>query len=226
MQQMVQTIQAIARHEMARASHAQLGVVSSVFGHAAEPDYACTVTLRESGIVLPRAPIATGLIGSVGLPVEGDLVVVLFMDGDLHAPVIVGRLYSEKVDPPKHGPGEVVIAVPGHVGSEDEQIVVKAETPEGGGRTLSITLAGQTEVKVTLDDEKIVLAAGEAKLTLSQSGASDGLAEIAVGQAKVSVAQGGDVAVETTGKLSLKATEIEIAGDASVKITGAAVELN
>jgi hypothetical protein len=63
-------------------------------------------------------------------------------------------------------------------------------------------------------------------LELTQSGASDGKAELKVGDAKVTLEQAGDVKIETTGKLSLKATDIEIKADASVKVSGTTVELN
>jgi len=42
----------------------------------------------------------------------------------------------------------------------------------------------------------------------------------------VTIKQSGDISVETTGNLTLKASQIEIKADASVKISGATVELN
>jgi hypothetical protein len=38
--------------------------------------------------------------------------------------------------------------------------------------------------------------------------------------------QGGDATLDTTGKLTLKGKDVEIAGDASIKIAGQKVDLN
>ena len=112
-QQAVNTIRRIARHEVEQRNAVALGVVQSLHGSNGEPSYACTVELRDSGIVLPKVPIATGLIGTAALPREKDLVVVVFAGGDLHAPVVMGRLYTEEVAPPDNGPGEFVLGLPG-----------------------------------------------------------------------------------------------------------------
>ena len=226
MQNVVHTIQSIARHEVLKRSHAQLALVTSVHGANAQPDYACTVKLRETGLVLPKVPIATGVIGQAGLPRENDLVVVMFMDGDVHAPVVIGRLYSEKVDPPKHEPGEVVIALPGHEKDPDRQMVVTARTPDDGSRHLGIRLGGKVEVEVVIDDEGVLLRAEDASLTVSQSGANDGKVELKAGDAVVTLSQNGDVEVEARGKLTLKAREVEIAADVQVKVAGQTLELN
>ncbi len=77
--QLVHTIRQIARHETRKQWAPALGVVMSVFGTNGTTDYACTVELRELGIVLPRVPIATDLIGAAALPREEDLVVVVFV---------------------------------------------------------------------------------------------------------------------------------------------------
>ena len=86
MHRVVQTIRQVARHELDQRCNMSLGVVKSTHGTNGEQNYACTVQLRESGIVLPKVPIATNVIGSASLPRENDLVVVVFAGGDLHAP--------------------------------------------------------------------------------------------------------------------------------------------
>jgi uncharacterized protein involved in type VI secretion and phage assembly len=223
---MVHTIRRIARDEVAHAPAAALGVVTSLHGRDGEPDHACTVQLRESGIVLPRVPIATGLIGVAALPREQDLVLVVFAGGDLHAPVVVGRLYNEAVDPPKHAPGELVAWLPGGEEDEDKTLRLTVKTPDDGTRSIELVIGGDVEVKVEIDDQKIRLQAQDASITLSQSGSSDGKAELKVGDSSIVVEQGGDVTITASGKLELKANEVKVTGDSSVKVTGQTIDLN
>jgi uncharacterized protein involved in type VI secretion and phage assembly len=223
MHRMVQTIQQIARHEMAQQAAPCLGVVKEI--HTSGPDYACTVQLRDSGVVLPKVPIAVQFIGFASIPREHDLVLVAFAGGDLHAPVVIGRLYNEEVEPPKNAPGELVSILPGDETSKTERIELRVATD--GGRSIKLTLAGDSvSVELAVDDGGIHFKAQDVTLELTQSGASDGKAELKVGDAKVTLEQSGDVSVETTGKLSLKAMDIEIKADNSVKISGTTVDVN
>ena len=61
---------------------------------------------------------------------------------------------------------------------------------------------------------------------MTQSSGSDGKAELQVGDSKIVVEQGGDVTIEAAGTLKLKATKIEISGDATVKVAGQTIDLN
>lgn len=226
MQGMIEAIRAIARDEDQRLSHARIGVVTSVHGAGDAPDHACTVRLRETGLVLPRVPMAVGLLGSASLPQEDDLVVVLFVEGDLHAPIVVGRLYTDTVEPPPHGPGEVVIALPERESEPDKQLIVRLATPGDGTRALSIALGGDVAVAVDIDDGGVSVKVGDTALTLTQSGSSDGAVTLSAGDAAITLSQGGDVTIETSGKLTLSAREVEIAGDATVKVAGQTIKLN
>jgi uncharacterized protein involved in type VI secretion and phage assembly len=227
MHRLVQTIQQIARHEAAQQAAPSLAVVQSVHGANGTKEYACTVQLRESGVVLPKVPIATQIIGQVHLPRKNDLVLVAFAGGDLHAPVVIGRLYNEEVEPPKHAPGELVTVLPGDETDQNKALELRVKTPGDGTRSVTLTLAGTSvAIEVAIDDESIRFTVQDVSLELKQTGASDGQAELKVGDAKVTLKQSGDVSVETTGNLTLKAKQIEIKADASVKISGATVELN
>ncbi|HKO58447.1 MAG TPA: phage baseplate assembly protein V [Thermoanaerobaculia bacterium] len=225
MHRLVSTIQQIARHEAAQQAAPCLGIVQSVHGSGAGPDYACTVQLRESGVVLPKVPIAVQFIGFASLPRENDLVLVAFAGGDLHAPVVIGRLYNEEVAPPANAPGELIAFLPGDAKTSTDRIELKVATD--GGRKIELKLAGNSvNVEVLIDDGGIQFKAQDVVLALTQSGPSDGKAELKAGDAKVTLEQSGDVSVETTGSLKLKAGQIEIKADGSVKISGATVELN
>ncbi|HPP45965.1 MAG TPA: phage baseplate assembly protein V [Accumulibacter sp.] len=223
MQRVVHTIRQIARQEVQQQWAPALGIVGALF---ADDDYACTVTLRESGLVLPRVPIASGLIGWVAPPQEGDLVVIVFLGGDANAPVIVGRLYDEQVAPPSSSAGQAIAQLPHAVSDAQQALRLHIETPDDGSRRLTLSLAGSVQVELQVDDEGLFLRAQDASLRLSQSGASDGKAELIVGGSQVTIEQGGDVSVVAEGTLKLKARQIELAADAQIKITGQMVNVN
>lgn len=226
MHRVVSTIRGIAREEAQRRWHPAHAVVTSVHGRNGEQLHACTVKLRETGLVLPKVPIAVGLIGMAALPQVGDLVLVAFAGGDLHAPVVVGRLYSEQTAPPEHDRNELVAWLPGASEGTDDAVRLAVRTPEGGPRKVEVLLDGNVRVEIRLEDERLLVAAGEAKLELTQSGGSDGKASLTVGQASIVVEQGGDVTVEAGGTLTLKGTKVEISGDATVKVAGQTIQLN
>jgi uncharacterized protein involved in type VI secretion and phage assembly len=226
MQRAVETIRSIARHEVQQRWTSTLALVKSVQGANGTKQHSCTLELRESAIVIPEVPIATGMIGAVSLPRENDLVLVLFPGGDLHGAVVVGRLYNEEVSPPKHGPGEFVVALPGDEESDNKRLELRLKTPGDGSRDVKLTLAGSVKVELAVDNEGIRLQAQDTELTLKQTGSSDGKAELKVGDCKVTMEQGGDVTIEATGNLKLKASKIELSGDTSIKIAGQTVELN
>jgi uncharacterized protein involved in type VI secretion and phage assembly len=223
----VQTIRQIARHEVEQRGSVALGVVRSLHGAGGgEQSHACTVELRESGLVLPRVPIAVGLMGFAALPREGDLVVVTFAGGDLHAPVVVGRLYSDAVAPPDHGPDEAVLSLPGGEAQDAKRLELRVTTPGDGTRAIALVLDGNVRVEVRIDDQGVQLKAQDATFTLQQTGASDGRAELKVGDSRIVVEQGGDVTVEAQGTLTLKGSKVEISGDTSVKVAGQTIDLN
>ena len=225
-QRVVKTMRSIARDEIGQRWQPALGVVTSVHGRNGETAHACTVELRETGIVLPKVPIAVGLLGLAALPAENDVVLVAFANGDLHAPFVVGRLYDEEVSPPKHGPGEAVLSLPGGEDADDARLEIRITTPDDGTRNLHLTIDGGVKVELEVRDDGIRLQAQDTKLALTQTSSSDGKAELVVGQTSVVLEQGGDMTLEAGGTLKLKASQVEIAGDATVKVTGQTVDIN
>jgi phage baseplate assembly protein gpV len=225
-QRVVRTIRSIARDEVGRHWHPALGVVTSMHGRNGDTAHACTVELRESGIVLPRVPIAVGVLGMAALPAENDLVVVAFANGDLHAPFVVGRLYNEEVSPPTHDRDEAVLSLPGGEDANEKRLEIRIKTPDDGTRDLHLLIDGSVKVELEVSDSGLRLQAQDARLELTQSSSSDGKAELVVGETSVVLEQGGDMSLEAAGTLKLKATKVEIAGDAAVKITGQTIDLN
>ena len=227
MQRVVQTIRQIARHEMEQRVAAGVGVVKSVHGANGQKEYACTVEMRDSGLVLARVPIAANVIGAVSLPRENDLVVILFVNQDLHAPVVVGRLYSEDVEPPKHGPGEMVLSLPGDETEAEKLLEVRIKTPGDGTREAVVTLKGSSvSVECRIADDSVEIKVQDVTLSLKQTGSSDGQLELKAGPATVTLKQGGDLSLETSGTLKLKAGKVEINADTTVQVNGTAINLN
>lgn len=157
----VSIIRAIVRDELAALRLPDIAVVTSAFPHTDDNDkhnYECSVKLRESGLELRKVPIATPHIGMASAPQPDELVLVSYVGGDANNPVIVGRLYSEKAQPPKHEAKEWWLAAPfGSTSSiaidKDESVVVTA-----GKTVVTVKKDGNVEVK------------GEADLTVEVKG--------------------------------------------------------
>jgi len=142
MSDLVTIIRAIVRDELASLRLGDIGVVTSSFPHAEgdENNHECNVQLRESGLELRRVPIATPHVGMASAPRAGELVLISYVGGDPNRPIVVGRLYSDEVNPPVH--------------AADEWRVV---SPPGGTTSIAIDA-----------EQSVVLSAGETVLTLKQ----------------------------------------------------------
>jgi uncharacterized protein involved in type VI secretion and phage assembly len=187
--ELLSVIQAIVREEIAARRFAEIGVVTEVFPHADDGDkhnYECSLKLRDSGLELAHVPVATQRIGLAAIPNVDDLVLVTFIGGDLHAPVIVGRLYNDVDRPP--------------VAKERECVYVSPDAAESGVRRLYLELPnGNT---LTVDDDKALLDMGATKVTINHAGA-------------VTIEAQGDISFEAGGKLALKAqSDVTVEGQA------------
>jgi phage baseplate assembly protein gpV len=212
------SIARIARHEASARPLASVGRVTGVFPNdGSAPDHAVSVQLRDSGIVLNRVPVAVGAMGFAAIPAVGDLVVVVLLEGDYHAPVVVGRLYHPDQDPPRHREGQLVLRLPSGAEAPDLECEIAGDPPG-----VKLTLPGG--VRVELVGEKITLAVGE--ITVALDAAGGGRMELAAGGSTITLKKDGDVAVRSSGKLTLEGAEVEITGQSKVKITGATVEVN
>jgi uncharacterized protein involved in type VI secretion and phage assembly len=224
---LAEAIGLLARHEVARLRVCELGVVRSVYG-ADGPDgeHCCTVELRDTALVLPRVPIAVGITGSASLPAVGDLVAVLFAGGDLHAPLIVGRLYSDALAPPEHAAGQSVLRLPPGQGDAAKRLDVLAQAPSGSERLLTITVDGEAPVQIRVEPGQVRIGVGDAELTLRQPAGGAGQATLAVGDSRVDLDGNGDVSVQAAGTLTLRGAKVEVAAETQVSVKGQLVELN
>ncbi len=208
----------IARHEVAARPVAAAGKVTSVFPNdGTTPDHAVSITLRESGLTLPRVPVTVSALGSASIPAVGDLVVVTFLEGDFNAPVVVGRLYHPDQQPPQHDAGQIVLRLPSGSSNPDLNCEIASDP-------VSVLLTLPGDVKLEVKEDNVTVAVGQIKLTLSASGGGRLVAE--AGSTSITLKEDGDVSVKTQGNLALEATEIDIKAQAKVRIQGALVEIN
>lgn len=208
----------IARHEAAAGMTASVGVVRERHAGDGSPgDHALTVELRDRGLVLPRVPVAAGAPGFHVLPAVGDLVVVLFLEGDVHAGVVVGCLYHAALTPPKAKADAFAI----HLPAGEDTPKLKLDVPMTGA---TLTLQLGEDVTIKLDDRAVLVTVGEMSANLTTAGG--GLVELKAGGSVVTLKHDADITIKSAGKLKLEAKDIEIAGSGSVKIKGATVELN
>ena len=154
-------IRAIVRDELQALRWPEIAVVTSVFAHSGDDDghnHECNVKLREGKLELRKVPIATPHVGMVSAPQVGDLVLLAYVAGDANRAIVVGRLYSEKANPPKHEENEWRVESPLKGASsiaidKDESVIVTA------GKTI-----------VTVKKDGLVEVKGEADLKIEVKG--------------------------------------------------------
>jgi uncharacterized protein involved in type VI secretion and phage assembly len=201
-----ESIRKIVQQELTQVRTAELATVQDIHPHASSSDtdnYACTVVLRDSQIVLKHVPVATGRIGVASIPAVGELVLVQFLGGDVNAPVITGRLYNDQDRPPENDDGKAVLHLPLGAGDSD---AVHIELESGNARKLVLKLGSGLELTLQDDDPAVKVDVG--------------------GNAKVSVGSDGAVSVESQGKLELKGSEISVEAQGQLTLKGATVNIN
>ena len=193
---MVEVIRKIVEAEIRKIYVTEVGVVTSVFPG---PDdfYRCHVKLLSRGVAdtdsdieLRDVPIATQQIGLVSIPNVDDLVLVSFLNGDLQAPVIIGRLYNDAQKPPENKIDELVYVAPGMKGDDDEARRVYVEFPSG--------------IKLTMTEDIVNLEAGKTLLTINR----DGNVEIECNEA---------VSITATGDMTFKADTITMESEKAME---------
>ena len=200
------TIRRIVQEEMGQVRTAELAVVEEQ-----HPDeFASSVKLRDSGIVLRKVPVATQRIGAVSLPAVGDLVLVQFVGGDVNAPIITGRLYNDEDRPPANDDGQAILHLPLDAGDDD---AVHWELHSGDKREIVLKLGGGLELNLRDDDPVVELSVdgGKATLKIERDGAvtleSNG--NLKVRGADVSL-EGNSIKVEASGELNLKGAKVNL----------------
>jgi len=216
----LEIIQAIVREEMATRRFAEIGVVTELFSHAGAGDKLnceCSVRLRGSDLVLPRVPVATQRIGLAAIPNLDDLVLVSFVGGDLHSPVIVGRLYNDVDRPPE--------------GKASECVYVSPDAAESGVRRVYLEFPNANTL--LLDDDHVVLDAGATKITITNAGSveidsrdkvvvkSAANVEV-VGEADISLKAGGALTLKAQGDVTIEGQSVAVKAQSTAQLEGGA----
>ena len=209
------TLRRIVQEELAAVRTAELAVVQDIHPHASDGDkdnYACTVALRDSGIVLKQVPVASARAGFASIPAVGQLVLVQFVGGDINAPVVTGSLYNDEDRPPVNDDGQVVLHLPQGAGDDDAVHVAITSESE---RKLELKLGSTLAITLADDDPVVVIDVGGGKATLQID--SDGA---------VTVKSQGDLKLEGNG-ISVKAqANLTLEGGGTVKVKGSTINLN
>jgi uncharacterized protein involved in type VI secretion and phage assembly len=200
------TIQRIIQDELGRMRGSALAVVQEQHPHAGEDqdNYACTVRLRDSGLVLKRVPVATGRIGSVSIPAVGDLVLVQFLGGDVNAPIITGSLYNDEDRPPANAAGQWVLHLP-LAGGDSEAVHIELSSDD----TRSLVLKLGDALNATLQDDDPVITI-----------------QVAGGQASIKVERDGAITIESQGDVHMTGTNIAIEAQGQLNLKGGTVNIN
>jgi phage baseplate assembly protein gpV len=202
-----ETIKRIVHEELGRIRTAELAIVQEQHPHAGSSDkdnYACTVRLRDSGIILKRVPVATGRIGSASIPTVGNLVLVQFIGGDINAPVIVGSFYNDEDRPPVNADGQWILHLPLDAGDSD---AVHVELTSGDVRKLVFKLGDGLTATLNDDDPVVEL-------------------KVAGGKATIQVARDGAITLESQGDVKIVGNQIAIEAQSQLNLKGAKVNIN
>jgi uncharacterized protein involved in type VI secretion and phage assembly len=157
-------------------------------------------------------PAAGGQRGLWLMPQVDDEVLVGFEGGDVRAPYVVGSLWNGSDKPPASAPNDAVSKVILHT---PKGHVIELDDDQ---QTIKITtISGH---KATLSPEKIEFEAGESKATLEKSGqiTLEGSAELKL-KAKSITLEATTISVKADASLSLE-------GSSSASLKGGVVKIN
>jgi hypothetical protein len=205
---LISTLQEIIRDELRSVRLAELGVVEATYPHADGSDddnYGCDVRLQGSDLLLKRVPVSTGHIGTVAIPNVGDLVLVVYEGGDIHQPIIIGRLYTDSERPPLNRNDEVIFRLP--LQEADDQTVMAA-IRNVQGREIKVEMPSKITIHIV--DDTVTLTAGQMEVVLDQPGSAGGVASVQAGRSKITIKQDGDLSIEAAGNISLKTASGDI----------------
>jgi len=209
---MVEVIRKIVEAEIRKIHVAELGVVTSIFPHASDSDkdnYECNVKLKNTGLELQKVPVATQHIGLAHIPKVDEMVLVTFLNGDINAPILIGRMYTAEDRPPAND-GEEMIYIPPYSENADLRRF-HVELPSG--------------IILSVTDDILNVEAGKTMLKINR----DGDIEVESNE-KVSITASGEmifnadkITIESKQDMNIKAgTNATIKGESGVKMESSA----
>ncbi len=209
------TLRAIVRDELARVRPPELATVTQVLAHdgdGSKNNHEINVRLRGNGVELQQVPVMVGRLGFSALPQVGDLVLVTFVGGDLNAAVVVGCLYDDQAHPPVAQPHEVVYQPPDPSDSAVRRLhleLASGATLTVGDDALTLTL-GDTSIVVDRDGDVVIQSKGKVRLEA---------------QGDIELEATGDLKLAAQGALSLKGLSASVEAQTQASLKGAQIGL-
>jgi uncharacterized protein involved in type VI secretion and phage assembly len=220
----IDAVKKVAENELKKVLTTELGVVTSVFPHSDEGDndnYECNVKLKDKDLELRRVPMTTQHVGLSNPLHVGDLVVVTFINGDINAPVILGRLYNDEDRPPVSKQEEIIYKPPYSKNSDLKRINIVLPGPQGenlnielhdnvmttqvGKSSVTMRDAGVIELK-TEPGKKCIIVLDDKGLRIDSEG-------------DVQIHSGGSLTVECDKDLTFKAQNIVLETQQALKLS-------
>jgi len=209
------TMRALVREEHDRRRFPELGIVTQVFAKGDEggkENHQVGIKLPASDVELLRAPVAVGRLGLAALPRVGDMVLVVFINGDINSPIVVGSLYDYHQHPPKATGDEVVYQVPDAAASGVRRVHV--ELPSGA--------------TLTMDDDKLAIVYGSTKLEMNRDGSVDIESSTSVSiksSSDLTLEAQGNITISAQQNLDLKGLQVNAQAQAAASLKGAQISL-
>jgi len=215
MSDLIPTLRAIVRDELARMRWCELGSVTTVYSRDADGsknNHQVNLKLLQSGIELQRVPVASPRIGLSALPNQGDLMLVAFANGDLNAPTALGCLYDDQSHPPVAQDHEVVYQPPDASDSSVRRIHVELQS----GGTL------------TLDDDKLNIVMGDTSLVVNRDGdvviKSKGKLTLNA-ESDIEIEANGDLKLSAQNQVTVQGATVSVQGQGQAELKGATVSI-
>jgi uncharacterized protein involved in type VI secretion and phage assembly len=153
--------------------------------------------LKNRDLELRKVPIATQHIGFTYVPNVGDLVLLSFINGNINAPVLIGRLYNDENRPPANNAGEMVFESPDPERSGLRRLFMKFPN----GIVLSIT------------DNELKAEIGKSLVTIKTDG------DVTIeSNSKLNIISKGTTKVTSGGDLSFSAQNIKIESKQAIEV--------
>lgn len=196
----IEVIKKIAEDEAKKLHIVEMGIVTSIFPHAGAGDkdnYECNVKLKNRDLELRKVPIATQHMGFTYVPNVGDLVLLAFVNGNINAPIVIGRLYNDENRPPVNNAGEIIFESP--------------DSKKDGIRRLYMKFP--SGIILTITDDELKAEVGKSVVTIKTDG------DITIeSNAKLDIKSKGDTTLSSEGNVSLSGQNIKIEASGTLDI--------